>query len=70
MGIAWRSTWEVEGEVTAGKLQAVLEEFAAPPNGIYAVFPHAKHLPLRVRLWIDFIKHSFADPARWRGASA
>ena len=67
MGIAWRSTWEVEGEVAAGTLQAVLEDFAAPPNGIYAVFPHAKHLPLRVRLWIDFIKHSFADPARWRG---
>jgi DNA-binding transcriptional LysR family regulator len=67
MGIAWRSTWEVEGEIASGQLQAVLEDYAAPPNGIYAVFPHAKHLPLRVRLWIDFIKHSFADPARWRG---
>jgi len=67
MGIAWRSTWEVEGEIASGQLQAVLEDFAAPPNGIYAVFPHAKHLPLRVRLWIDFIKHSFADPKRWRG---
>lgn len=66
MGIAWRSTWEVEDEIAAGQLQAVLEDFAAPPNGIHAVFPHAKHLPLRVRLWIDFIKHSFADPARWR----
>ena len=69
MGIAWRSTWEVEGEIAAGQLQAVLEDFAAPPNGIYAVFPHAKHLPLRARLWIDFIKHSFADPARWRSAT-
>jgi DNA-binding transcriptional LysR family regulator len=70
MGIAWRSTWEVEGEIANGQLQAVLEDFAAPPNGIYAVFPHAKHLPLRVRLWIDFIKHSFADPKRWRGTAA
>jgi len=71
LGIAWRSTWEVESEVAAGRLQSVLDDFAAPPNGIYAVFPHAKHLPLRVRLWIDFIKHSFGDPAYWsRGASA
>ena len=70
MGIAWRSTWEVEGEIASGQLQAVLEDYAAPPNGIYAVFPHAKHLPLRVRLWIDFIKHSFADPARWRGTAS
>ncbi|MDP3082527.1 MAG: LysR family transcriptional regulator [Rubrivivax sp.] len=65
LGIAWRSTWEVEAEVANGTLQVVLDEFAAPPNGIYAVFPQRKHLPLRVRLWIDFIKHSFADPAFW-----
>jgi uncharacterized membrane protein len=39
----------------------VLEEFAAPPNGIYAVFPQRKHLPLRVRLWIDFLKHHTAS---------
>jgi len=30
------------------------------------VFAHAKHLPLRVRLWIDFLKHSYGDPAYWR----
>jgi DNA-binding transcriptional LysR family regulator len=71
LGIAWRSTWEVESEVASGRLRSVLDDFAAPPNGIYAVFPHAKHLPLRVRLWIDFIKHSFGDPAYWsRGAAA
>jgi DNA-binding transcriptional LysR family regulator len=65
LGIAWRSTWEVEQEVSEGRLVALLEDFAAPPNGIYAVFPQRKHLPLRVRLWIDFIKHSYGDPAYW-----
>jgi DNA-binding transcriptional LysR family regulator len=64
-GIAWRSTWEVEREVAAGTLQVVLADYAAPPNGIYAVFPHAKHLPLRVRLWIDFLKHHYGDPGYW-----
>ena len=67
LGLAWRSTWEVEQDVAAGRLQVVLEEFAAPPNGIFAVFPQRKHLPLRVRLWIDFIKHSYGDPAYWAG---
>ena len=66
LGIAWRSTWEVEQEVASGQLLTVLDDFAAPPNGIYAVFPHAKHLPLRVRLWIDFLKHSYGDPDYWR----
>ena len=66
LGIAWRSTWEVEHEVRSGQLVTVLDDFAAPPNGIYAVFPHAKHLPLRVRLWIDFLKHTYGDAAYWR----
>ena len=70
MGIAWRSSWEVEGDIAAGTLVPVLEAFAAPPNGIYAVFPQRKHLPLRVRLWIDFLKHHYGDPAFWRGAAA
>jgi DNA-binding transcriptional LysR family regulator len=65
-GIAWRSTWEVEAEVAAGRLVALLENFAAPPNGIYVVFPHARHLALRVRLWIDYLKHHYAQPAFWR----
>ena len=64
-GIAWRSTWEVESEIAAGRLVAVLEEFAAPPNGIYVVFPQRKHLPLRVRLWIEYLKHHYAQPEFW-----
>jgi DNA-binding transcriptional LysR family regulator len=69
-GIAWRSTWEVEGDIAAGRLVPLLETYAAPPNGIYAVFPQRRHLPLRVRLWIDYVKHSFGDPAYWAAAAA
>jgi DNA-binding transcriptional LysR family regulator len=65
-GIAWRSTWEVETEIAAGRLAEVLADFAAPPNGIYAVFPQRKHLPLRVRLWIDFLKHTYSQPEFWK----
>jgi DNA-binding transcriptional LysR family regulator len=65
-GIAWRSTWEVESEVASGQLVEVLRDFAAPPNGIYAVFPQRKHLALRVRLWIDFLKHHYSQSAFWR----
>ena len=68
-GIAWRSTWEVEAEIAAGQLSVVLEDFAAPPNGIYAVFPQRKHLPLRVRLWIDFLKERYSTPGFWKTLS-
>jgi DNA-binding transcriptional LysR family regulator len=68
-GIAWRSTWEVEHEIAAGQLVPVLEAYAAPPNGIYAILPHpTKHLPLRVRLWVDYLREHYADPAFWRRA--
>ena len=70
LGLAWRSTWEVEQELNRGELISVLDDFAAPPNGIYAVFPHAKHLALRVRLWIDFLKHSYGDSSYWNKAPA
>ncbi|MDH6592496.1 DNA-binding transcriptional LysR family regulator [Variovorax sp. TBS-050B] len=66
-GIAWRSTWEVEAEIDAGLLVPLLEEFAAPPNGIYAVFAGTKHLPLRVRLWLDFLKAQYGRPEFWGG---
>ncbi|WP_298014640.1 LysR family transcriptional regulator [uncultured Aquabacterium sp.] len=68
LGLAWRSTWEVQHDIAAGRLVSVLDDFAAPPNGIYAVFPSARHLPLRVRLWIDFLKHSYGDPGYWARA--
>ncbi len=69
LGVAWRSTWEVESEIAAGRLVEVLAEFAAPANGIYALFPQRKHLPLRVRLWIDFLKHSYGRPDFWSAAA-
>ena len=65
LGIAWRSAWEVEAEIASGALVAVLEDFRAPPNGIHAVFAQRKHLPLRVRLWIDFLKHTYGEAAYW-----
>src|ERR1035437_6190799 len=65
-GIAWRSTWEVAAEIASGALVPVLEDFAAPANGIYAVFPASKHLPLRVRLWIDFLKLHYGQARFWR----
>jgi DNA-binding transcriptional LysR family regulator len=67
LGLAWRSHWEVEADLAAGRLLSVLDDYVAPPNGIYAVFPHAKHLPLRVRLWIDYLKQSYGQPGYWQG---
>ncbi|MEA3092567.1 MAG: hypothetical protein QOJ04_3909 [Caballeronia sp.] len=43
----------------------LLDAFAAPPIGIHSVFPQRRHLPLRVRLFLDLLKHTFGAPGYW-----
>jgi DNA-binding transcriptional LysR family regulator len=65
-GLAWRSMWEVGSAIEAGKLQTVLDRHAAPGNDIYAVFAQRRHLPLRIRAFVDFLRHTYAQPDYWR----
>ncbi|SAK53701.1 LysR family transcriptional regulator [Caballeronia ptereochthonis] len=64
-GLAWRSWWEVGEDIGGGRLVSVLDAFAAPPIGIHAVFPQRRHLPLRVRLFLDLLKHTYNAPGYW-----
>ena len=64
-GLAWRSLWEVGDDIAAGRLHTVLDDFAAPAVGIYAVFPDRRHLPLRVRLFIDLLKSCYGREDYW-----
>ena len=64
-GLAWRSLWEVGLDLKEGRLTSVLDAWQAPPMGIYAVFPQRRHLPLRVRLFIDLLKETYSRPSYW-----
>ena len=64
-GLAWRSLWEVGGDLKEGRLTSVLDAWQAPPMGIYAVFPQRRHLPLRVRLFIDLLKENYSRASYW-----
>ncbi|MDY0975777.1 LysR family transcriptional regulator [Massilia sp. CFBP9012] len=65
-GLAWRSMWEVGGQIASGELVTVLDDFAAPGNDIHAVFAQRRHLPLRIRAFVDFLRRSYAAPDYWR----
>jgi DNA-binding transcriptional LysR family regulator len=65
--LAWRSIWEVGTAIESGKLVTVLDEFAAPGNDIYAVFAQRRHLPLRIRAFVDFLRHAYGQPEYWQG---
>ena len=65
-GLAWRSMWEVGAEIEAGRLVPVLDRFAAPGNDIYAVFAQRRHMPVRIRVFVDFLRHAYSQAAYWR----
>jgi DNA-binding transcriptional LysR family regulator len=65
-GLSWRSMWEVATEIQSGQLVTVLDDFAAPGSDIYAVFAQRRHLPLRIRALVDFLRRSYAQPDYWR----
>ena len=65
-GLAWRSMWEVGEQIASGELCTVLDAFAAPGNDIHAVFAQRRHLPLRIRAFVDFLRRSYAAPDYWR----
>jgi len=70
-GIAWRSIWEVQGDIAAGRLITLLDDYAVPQNskstnGIYVVYAQRKHMPLRLQLWVDFLKHHYSLASYWK----
>ena len=71
LGLAWRSTWEIQRELSSGELVTVLDEFALPSYDIMAVYPQQRHVPAKVRLFVERLKQTYAEPGYWqRGAAA
>jgi len=68
-GLAWRSMWEVGADIEAGRLVPVLEHYAAPGNDIHAVFAQRRHLPLRIRVFVDFLRRAYSQPDYWRNTA-
>lgn len=64
-GLAWRSMWEVGEDLRSGRLVSVLDDWVAPPVGIHAVFPERRHLPLKVRAFVDLLKDAYAQKDYW-----
>lgn len=45
----------VAKDVRDGDLVVVLEDYEEPQRGIYAVYPHRRHLSAKVRAFVDFL---------------
>ena len=58
MGIAWLPDFYVRDDVAAGRLETLLDEYEAEPLGIWVLYPHRRHLSLKVRLAVDRLSES------------
>ena len=63
-GIILQPTFLVGDDLEAGRLVEVLPAYRSVEMGIYAVYPNRKHLPVKVRLLIDFLANWFKTE-RW-----
>lgn len=59
-GIILRSTWDVRGEIEAGRLVAVLPDYAQPAH-VWAVFPSRLSVSAKLRICVEFLEDWFAQ---------
>lgn len=55
-GVAILPAWLVKDAVARGTLVRLLPEHHFPRQGIYAIYPHTRHVPEKVRAFIDFLQ--------------
>ncbi|MBB3999019.1 LysR family transcriptional regulator [Aureimonas pseudogalii] len=70
LGVALTPDFVVRDDIAQGRLVSILEDFVPRDAGIYAVFPHRRHLPARTRVFVDFLATWFRKNAGGRDSAA
>lgn len=69
-GIAMRSTWDIGAELARGELVHVLPQWRASRHiGLHAVYPSRRFLPVKVRLFIDYLADLYGPEPYWDNPS-
>lgn len=55
-GVAILPQWLVQEDLDTGRLRRLLADHRFARQGVYALYPDTRHLPLKVRAFIDFMK--------------
>ena len=67
LGIAYLPSFLYADAMEAGLIEEAIPELPSETQGIYAVYPPGRFTQPKVRAFIDFLVHSFADkgPDKW-----
>ncbi|MNQ50825.1 HTH-type transcriptional regulator DmlR [compost metagenome] len=55
-GVAILPQWLIQDDLDGGRLARLLPDHHFARQGVYALYPDTRHLPLKVRAFIDFMK--------------
>ncbi|MDR9877057.1 LysR family transcriptional regulator [Pseudomonas allii] len=55
-GVAVLPQWLVQDDLDTGRLVRLLPDHRFAPQGVYGMYPDTRHLPMKVRAFIDFMK--------------
>ncbi|MEE8210533.1 MAG: LysR family transcriptional regulator [Acidiferrobacterales bacterium] len=71
-GLILMPAWLVGMYIRQGQLREVLPKFQVAPKDtpLYALYPHQRHLPPKVRAFIDFLVERFAREVGWDGSAS
>lgn len=61
LGFATLPDFIAQPEIDSGRLVTLLDEFINTDGGIYAVYPHRRYLPAKVRVLVDYLAKWFKD---------
>ena len=65
LGLALLPTFIVGRDLQAGRLQAALSEYIAVERHVYAMYLPTRHLPSKVRVFIDFLLERIGENPYW-----
>ena len=61
-GVALKSVWDIEEDIAAGRLIALLDDFAPPQTSLQIVYSAGREPPRRCRTLMEHITRRFASP--------
>ncbi|MEX0941983.1 MAG: LysR family transcriptional regulator [Pseudomonadales bacterium] len=61
LGVSRAPRWLVGDAIASGELVTILDDYQVEPMNLYAVYPPGRHLPSKVRSFIDYIAEEFKD---------
>ncbi len=70
LGMGLLPTFIIGKDLQSGKLQAVLSEYIPVERHVYALYLPTRHLPSKVRVFIDFLVKLIGEEPYWDRSSA